>query len=376
MERDMQFCQDQHLTIEGIEYIVTGRIEFHNQSDGSIWAEYCLREIQGKQIQWLSIDNNYEEYAIYQECSYSSDFEAINIQNSGYREVDSGKAEVTGCFGITDTEPGDAVSYTEYEDGSEELIIAVEQWEDGTEYSRGYYLDRDEIVPGAGGLGGTAGETQRHPSKLGNTFSIDIKHLVIGGVLLAIIAVILFTFIGSNKKPIQDYLSGNTHFSYQTSITSDLNSKKKAQVYSSALSVDDTVKAIIQAINGETEDVQKNEEDDSVAILTKNEYCLVYTSTEQSTMVQISSRAYVYQSTNAPYHATYYTHHYYRGFYYSRGLWSDRDRYSKSASGYENYSGDTVDTNSNDPYQSYSNSVRQSSINSRNSSGGGISSGK
>lgn len=375
MGRELQLCKDQHLTIEGVEYLVTGGMEFHNRLDGSIWTEYCLQGIQNRQTRWLSVDNNYEEYAIYQECSYNSDFEEISIQKNEYREADSGKAEVTGCFGITNTEPGDMVSYTEYEDGSEELIMAVEQWEDGTEYSRGYYLDRGEIVPGTGGA---AGETGIRSSMQGGAPSrfINIRNLLIGGVILAIIGVFLFYMIKPNKKPMLEYLKTNTQFSYQTSITSDLNSKEKADVYSTALSVDDAVKVIIQAIDGETEDVQKSEEDNSVAILTKDEYCLVYTSTDQITMVQISSRAYVYQSTNTPYHATHRTHSYYRGFYYTRGLWSDRNRYSKFASGYEGYSGDTVEANRNDPYKSYSDSVRQSSINSRNSSGGGISSGK
>lgn len=375
MGRELKLCKNQHLRIEGVDYVVTGGLEFYNRSDGSRWMEYCLLEIQKKQTCWLSVDNNYEEYAIYQQCSYSSAFEEGNIEKSGYREADSGKAEVTNCFGISDTEPGDIVSYTEYEDGTEELLMAVEQWEDGTEYSRGYYLDRDEIVPQEGGEVSGTGQRSSMPGDTSSGF-LNVKNLIIGGVLLTVIGVFLFSYVQYNKKTIEKYLKSNALFSYQTSITSDLNSKEKADVYSTNLSVDETVKAIIRAIDGETEDVQKSEEDDSVAILTKKEYCLVYTSTEQSTMIQISSRAYVYQSTNTPYHATRRTHSYYRGFYYTRGFWGDRNRYSKSASGYENYSGDTVTTNTDDPYKSYSNSIRQSSINSRNSSGGGISSGK
>ena len=162
-------------------------------------------------------------------------------------------------------------------------------------------------------------------------------------------SVILYVHTVKNKKTIHKYLEGNINFSYQTSITSGLNEKERADVYSTDLSVDDAAKAIIQAIDGGTEDVQKNGEDDSVAILTKGEYCLVYTSTDQTTMVQISSCAYVYQSTNTPYHATGHTHSYYRGFYYSRGFFGDRDRYRQRTSGYENYSGETVDTNPVDP---------------------------
>ena len=369
MGKTLQFNKDQSLSIEGAEYRVTGGIEFHNRSDGSRWWEYCLLETRTRGIKWLSIDNIYEEYAIYTQCPYGSEFDEMNIFRDGYRQADAGQAVVTSCFGQVDTSPGDTVRYTEYEDGTEELIIAVEQWEDETEYSKGCYLDMDEIVLLDSGCSGQV-ESNR---TLG---FVNMKNLAVAAVILAVLGGLSYTYIQSNKKTIHKYLEGNINFSYQTSITSDLNEKERADVYSTDLSVDDAAKAIIQAIDGGTEDVQKNGEDDSVAILTKGEYCLVYTSTDQTTMVQISSRAYVYQSTNTPYHATGHTHSYYRGFYYSRGFFGDRDRYRQRTSGYENYSGETVDTNPVDPYKSYSDSVRQSSINSRRSSGGGISSGK
>lgn len=369
MGKTIQFNKDQNLSIEGVEYRVTGGIEYHNRSDGSRWWEYCLLETRTRGTKWLSIDNIYEEYAIYTQYPYGSEFDEMNIFREGYRQADAGKAVVTSCFGGVDTKPGDTVRYTEYEDSTEELIIAVEQWEEETEYSKGYYLDMDEIVLLDSGFSGDL-ESNRTDG------FVNRKNLAVAVVILAVLGMFSYSHIQSNKKTIHKYLEGNTKFSYQTSITSDLNEKERADVYSTGLSVDDAVKAIIQAIDGAAEDVQKSGEDDSVAILTKSEYCLVYTSTDQTTMVQISSRAYVYQSTNTPYHATSHTYSYYRGFYYSRGFFSDRDRYRRWTSGYENYSGNTVDTNPGDPYKSYSDSVRQSSINSRRSSGGGISSGK
>lgn len=357
--------KDQHLKIERDEYRVIGGIEFHNRSDGSRWTEYCLQEISSNQTRWLSVDNIYEEYALYRPCTNSSEFEEMKIQRSGYREADSGTAAVTSCFGSVDTKSGDTVSYREYEDSTEELIMAVEQWEDETDYSKGYYLDLDEIVLLGGGTagGGASGFFNR-------------KNIIIAAVVLAVLGGGSWFFMQSGKKTIHKYLKDNAAFTYQTSITSDLNSKEKADVFSTVMTVDETVKDIIQAIDGKTEDVQKNGEDDSVAILTNDEYCLVYTSTDQRTMAQISSRAYVYQSTNTPYHATSNTHSYYRRFYYSRGFFSDKNRFKRSASGFENYSDGMVESNPGDPYKSYSNSVRQSSINSRKSSGGGISSGK
>lgn len=387
---------NQNLSIEGTGYRVTGGIEFHNRSDSSRWTEYCLKEIEGGRTKWLSVDNIYGEYAIYTQCPYSSEFDEMNIFCSGYRQADAGRASVISCFGGVDTEPGDTVRYKEYEDGTQELIMAVEQWEDETEYSHGYYLDLEEIVlldsgsartgdggsgsSGAGdsGFGGSGAGFGLSVSMAGGTVTSQLnkKNLAIAVIVLMVLGIFSYSYMQSNKKTIHKFLESNTRFSYHTSITSDLNDKEKADVYLTSLSVDEAVKAVIQGIDGEIQDVQKNKEDDSVAILTKTEYCLVYTSTDRNTTVQVSSRAYAYQSTNTPYHASHRTHSYYRGFYYSTGFLSDRDRYRRSASGFENYSGDTVDANPVDTYRSYSDSVRQSSINSRRSSGGGISSGK
>lgn len=52
-------------------------------------------------------------------------------------------------------------------------------------------------------------------------------------------------------------------------------------------------------------------------------------------MVQASSRAYVYQSTNDPYHARTTTSRHYHSFYYFRGYSRDASRYNNRASGYQ-----------------------------------------
>ncbi len=79
-------------------------------------------------IKWLSIDNIYEEYAIYTQCPYGSEFDEMNIFRDGYHQADAGQAVVTSCFGQVDTSMGDTVRYTEYEDGTEEPSL---RWSNG-----------------------------------------------------------------------------------------------------------------------------------------------------------------------------------------------------------------------------------------------------
>ena len=267
-------------------------------------------------------------------------------------------------FGDVDAEPGDRVDYKEYEDPTEELIISVEHWEDETEYSRGYYLDVQDICAEGEGSGQSGlnqsglnrpGSDPLEPGQLGPddpAYRRNEGGMAGQGGWKPVLSVFLFLLIpviiigivrmGSGKMVIAKYLKENTQFSYETSITSDLNQKEKADVYTT-LSVDEAAKAVIEAVEGNTESVQADDEEKSVAILTKTEYCLVYQGTDSKTRVQISSRAYVYQSTNTPYQSSPHTHAYYRGFYFSRGWSSDRNRYKKAASGYDGYTGNGVE---------------------------------
>lgn len=368
MATKFQFNKGQYLLVDGLEYVVIGGIEFYNANDGSLWQEYKICSIKTRKTCWLSIDNVYNEYAIYEEHTYNSRFEENNIIGNGYHRVDAGTASVRSCFGIPDTEPNDSVYYTEYEDSTEEKIISFEQWEDETEYSTGYYLDRDEISVVSGSSSGNGNNSS---PKNNNTTLIIVMLLFI-----FIPFCLIFILTKSDNKNIEKYLKSNSNYVYETSVTSDLNTSERADVYTTTLSVDTASKHIIDAISGNTEQVQESDEDDSVAILTANEYCLIYTGTDNITRVQISSRAYVYQSTNTPHRCTSHTYSYYRRFYYSNGYYNDSRKYNKKASGYDGYDGDLVSTDYSDPYYSYSSSVRQSSVNSRSSSGGGISSGK
>ena len=361
---------------DGSDYIVEGLIVFINEADNLKWTEYKIRQLSSRKVKWLSIDNDYEEYAIYTQAGSKKGFSESEILSKGFKEADFGKANVISFAGNVDVENGDWVRYREFEDISEENIISIEEWEDETEYSIGYYLDENEIIKVA---------SSNNNASYGNINNFNNKESngVFKRFLAFMLILMLFPVVGFlvpkifiNKDKIADYLSSSGLFTYTTSITSDLNNNEKADVYSTALSVEEAAKSVIDCVNGDVEDIQENAEDGTVGIMTKYEYCLVYTDTENQTLAQISQRSYVYSSTNEPYHSTNTTARYFRRHYYTIGYSSDSSRYKKYTSGYDNYDDGYIDTDSNNKYKTYSNSVRQSSVNSRTSSGGGTSSGK
>ncbi|MBQ5311469.1 MAG: DUF4178 domain-containing protein [Oscillospiraceae bacterium] len=372
----MYFSVGDIVSADNEGYRVVGKITYRNTNDNRHWDEYRVISLENGREAWLSIDDAYKEYSISR---------VVRRPNSdGFHVVDRGREIVEDVYGDVDVERGDYADFTEYEDITEEKILSEERWDDGTEYSEGYYLDADEIsfvrhddsyVPrssGSFGGGYSGGSGSRPDSKSSGIVAIVTILFVVIPMLGAILGNIHFT------STIAKFLKKDANYTYVTSITG--NDKQKADVYKapSGFTIDQTAKDIINAIEGDTQYVQQDseEENGSVGILTKKEYCLVYTSEDGDVLVQVSNRKYAYTSDNDLYRGTHHSRRYYRRFYYSTGYTHDSSSYSGSSSPYTSYDDSRISYSDSDSYNSYSGTVRQDSINSRKSSGGGMSSGK
>lgn len=375
MKENLNLKLNYKIKIAEEEFLVIGGITFYNVADCYKWEEYKIKNLKNRSIKWLSIDVTYDEYAIYTEVHRK-------LNTSKYKKADYGRAKVVSYFGDVDVDKNEIVDFEEYEDSTEEKIIGIERWADETEYSQGYYIDKEEITIIS------KEETALSERKNFNNGNgqINKKSITLGKLIKRIIIISVMVFVGLlaigaicnlDTSKIRAFLEKDQNFVYETSITSDLNSKEKADVYSTSLTIEEAAKKIIDSVNGKVEDVQENTEDNTVAILTKKEYCLVYSDeTNNGTLIQISSRRYTYSSTNRPYRSSSTCSTYYRSYYYSRGYFDDESKYKRYNNGFENETYDYVDSNLDDKYKDYSYSVRQSSASTRTSSGGGISSGK
>ena len=371
-----EYFVNETIMVDGDLYLVLGRITYLNKIDGKTWDEYRLRATNhNNEERWLSVDVAYDEYSL------SKNNPMANTM--GYHVVDSGVAKVVSVMGNVDVVVGDEVSFEEYEDRTEEKIISVEHWDDGTEYSSGYYLDSWEF--------GREGEVKRKSSFVGGSGGSDNKLLT--SIITIVIFIIafgssLFDLNFSSNKKISSYVKKSTFYEYSTSITGE--DKQKADVYkyvsgSSLLqnyseeeALMSVAKDIIDGVEGNSDSIQQNDEkeDKTVAILTKKEYCIVYRGEDDNIYVQVSPRKFAYTTDKQPYRSRRRTHRYYRRFYYSRGYGYDSSAFSNTHSSYAGYSDGTIDYDSGNGLNSYSDSVRQSSIASRSSDGGGLSSGK
>lgn len=373
MDNDnLHFNIGSKIKVEGTPYVVEGAITF-KQNDGSKWTEYRIRSQAYHMDKWLSVDTQYDEYALYTKSSSGSDFSSENMGSNGYKMVEDNYARVIDYKGNVDVDLGDIVSYREYEDSTEELLLSIEQWDDEIEYSKGHYVDKNSIEK-------IDSSSLYEPVGLENN-SIKPKHIIYI-LMIGFIVVILLSFMKSSllglgkKESLSNFIKSNENFIYVTSITSDLDSNKKADVYSTNSSVEDASMLIIEGIKGNIADAQENREDGTVVITTSDELALIYTSEDNETLVQLSTREYVYSSRSNPYRSHHTTGRYYRSYYFGRVYQEDRNRFGKAPDGYSDFSGEGFTSDDNNRYKVYSNSVRQSSTSTRSSSGGGTSFGK
>ncbi|MCR4690004.1 MAG: DUF4178 domain-containing protein [Lachnospiraceae bacterium] len=347
------------LRVDGIDAKVIGFIEYANPQDrNNRWKEYRLSTNQGER--WLSIDEVYKEYSI----SKPENKVGGNI-GPEWKKVDEGRQVVVSCGGDVDVERGDSANFVEFEDETEEKTLSVEIWDDGTEYSTGYYLDANEIA--------VTGFEEPPKKKSG-----------MGWLTAVVFLYVCFTVVGAwmdttgfslTHKRIDNFLKKSNNYSYVTSITG--NEKQKADVYQSkaTFTTDQVAKEIIDGIEGDTQCVTQKDDnpDEEIAIVTKKEYCLVYHPENEPNrvLVQISNRKYNYTSDNTPYKASKTGARWYRSHYYSSSYSKDASSFKRTPSAYTSYQGDTIHNLGNGYFDSYSSSVRQSSINSRSSSSGG-----
>lgn len=374
-EQELLFSIGENLRVDGKNYTVKGKIDFRNEADNYHWTEYMLVSTSDKDnVKWLSIDPVYREYAIYTVCRKTTEDEIIR---QGYHEVDQGIAKVVGSSGDVDTDYGETVGFKEFEDKTEEKIMSIETWEDEVEYSSGYYLDAEEIERIGGDYQGAvngSGQFNRGGYKtkktLGTVWNGILWIIVIFGMIAGFGGMPQIGTVNLVKE-----IKKDSSFNYVTSITADIDNKQKADIYQTNLSIEVAAKAILRLADTSVVSVDEESEEGSVAIITKKNYCIVYTSDEGNTMVQVSTRKYVYNSRQDVYHGSNRISRFYRGYYYTNAFSDDEGKY-KGVNAYENYDGATYYTDANNNYQSYSDTIKQESIAARQSSGGGTNSGK
>lgn len=355
------------------KYKVSSYIVYEDE-EKSTFIEYELVGLKFKKEKlWLCIGINYDEVLLFKQADYPDG--ERSLLNKGYELLDNLDAKVIN-FSDGDVELYECVNFKEFKHNEVGVIFSIETWEDEICYSESIPINKGdiEILIESEGISSDI-------NLISNRKKVPyLKYILLLLIPVAIILISLISLNLSNKNFIRDYLQSDSSYIYDTSITSDADSKLKADIYTTVLSMDTTTEFIVNAAADIIEDVQSSDDEYSVAILTKYEYAIVYIGMDNKTYIQVSPREYVYTSNHDLYNAHYASSNiYYRDFYYTFGYINDSKKYKNRVTPYAGYVGSNISKNSSDKYRQLKlspTSIKQSSLNSRTSSGGGLSSGK
>ena len=335
----------QIIYIDNVKYIVSNMVKY--MEDTWIWYEYAVKGENGE-YKWLCIEqdeNGNNEYSVYEPYrGYINDNEiSININGIEYELYEKGTAVVRNYFGDADVDMNEKCKYIDYMSKDQVHIASVECWGSEVERSIGQYIDSSRVrITDEFDLAYVKSE-----AKVGKGGIIAIILMLVLCFSAPLISMISGLFV---NKSVEKYLEKSSSYQYVTSVTNNTNNKK-AKVYKSSYStIDQTIKNIIDGVPEgitKTIDSEPGTDEDGIGLHTKKEFAYVYEE-DGKIYVQVSNKDYVESSGGSTYHS----HH--RSYYYSTY------RSSRSSTTYSNYAS----------------SARQSSINSRTSSGGGTSSGK
>jgi hypothetical protein len=345
----------QELQIRGTICHVQGIVRYRQNS--FTWTEYKVAPSSGLRLgaeEWLAVEGTTgDERAL--SLHSSIPFSAVerrgqSVVYSGvvYDRVEEGKGKVTWYDGDVDFEGGEVFAFSEYR-SRDNAILTLEYWEGEQEASLGKELAPSEVTV----LGSRKRTRGARTSRSKISRAIMAVLFVVGFVLPP-----MTTFFVPNPPLIEKQLASSRSFTSVTSVT--LQGDKKAQVYSTPLSLDEACRAVIRMdsenlryVTVTTEDPEKGER----MLETSRETVMIYESESGETYVQVNA--------NDPGSGRYTA---YRPLYPFRTLrlyngsrrWH---RAGQTANGPQD-----IDTTRYTPVVA---SARQASVNARRSSGGG-----
>lgn len=332
------------------------------QEDTWEWQEYKLIDESTNTMLWLSIEEveGITKYSIYYDYVGTRVYQDINIVvgNENYSLFEKGSAIVKSYYGNVDVDIREKVDFVEYISNSKQSLFSIEYWDGEIEQTMGRYIEPPDIT-----ITNEISQNQNKQS-IDSNYSVGKVSKIIGITFFSLFAIVIILPIISQiivfNKSIGKYLQKSSNYTYVTSVTNNSNNKKADVYKSDKLSIDETVKDIINGVPEKINKVSQTNKNtnntisksqstnnDGIGLITDSEYAYVYKGENDNIYVQVSNKDYVNNSSTV-YNSRSHSHY------------------------YRTYTSPSTSSN----YDSYLSSARQSSISSRISSGGGTSAGK
>lgn len=252
----MKLRRGQVLYIDNQKYTIINMIEYKETT--WIWQEYEIVN-EDKIHKWLSIELNekyQEEYYIYEpyDKKINTNELEIYINNEKFDLYEKGTATVLDYYGNADVDLYETCEYFDYASNDLKTIISVEEWEGEIETSIGYYLPNEAVNITTQIDRTTADKNLEEQENKKIKKGVRIKKSPITWIMIVFIIIIilsilpLFSGLFQNKS-IQKYLQEHqSKYTYVTSVTNNTNNEKAKVYKSSFLTLDETVKDVIDGV--------------------------------------------------------------------------------------------------------------------------------
>ena len=371
-----RFSVGQQILINNDLFSVTSIVKYQNVYDGAIWEEYIAYSPMNGTRRFT-----YDPTMGYQLLNPRSDIEIP----TGFQQLENGEQIVREVQGDIEISVGDRLTYTDYINLSG-AVLTVLEGKSGANAWDGAYVPVQFIRAFDGTFSMPEDAAKNNKDK--ETFAS--RHKGVSGVVhgpgltwiitIVITAVITLAGIGlatcSSSDPefsLHDYITGTSAYTQVSSIA-DSNGEE-ITVYSHDGSIEDVAKDIISGVEG---DIDSTDGDATKAAINEDDdFVVVYPSSENGkTLVMLASRKAMYADDTQPYQMSDEVYSWMRDYYWTTCYEQDQQKYSDTTSRYSTHHGRYIVINSGNGYRGWADSARQESINSRKSSGGGISSGK
>lgn len=296
----MFFRTNSKLKIDDDNYRVIGVTTFSNMNTKEKWAEYILEDLNNNKVCWLEVNEDYREYILFQNREFFREIDPNELFSNNFIVYSSGTAEVVINTGHSNRSNGDEIKYRRFQNEFIGKVIEYKEWNDEEEYSIGEFINENRISASTNSVKTDFDGLKDEDGMYDNIYELNVvensdeerfrktSYSIFTICLVLILVFLGIKFIGVTKgDTLDNVVRFDENFTYKTSLSDGNN---LANVYRSSETLERTKNIILNnaSVNYKNKDIETG----TIVLMNDKEICIIYTSSLEEVLIQVSSRKY------------------------------------------------------------------------------------
>lgn len=296
----MFFRTNSKLKIDDDNYRVIGVTTFSNMNTKEKWAEYILEDLNNNKVCWLEVNEDYKEYILFQNREFFREIDPNELFSNNFIVYSSGTAEVVINTGLSNRSNGDEIKYRRFQNEFIGKVIEYKEWNDEEEYSIGEFINENRISASTNSVKTDFDGLKDEDGMYDNIYELNVvensdeerfrktSYSIFTICLVLILVFLGIKFIGVTKgDTLDNVVRFDENFTYKTSLSDGNN---LANVYRSSETLERTKNIILNnaSVNYKNKDIETG----TIVLMNDKEICIIYTSSLEEVLIQVSSRKY------------------------------------------------------------------------------------